>query len=81
VWSGRFGSIRGEQALDDLALMPLRRYAHTPLLERVFALRANVTAYDAVYLALAEMLSVPLLTRDAALVSVPGCRAVVEVLE
>lgn len=60
--------------------MPVRRFAHTPLLERIFELRDNVTAYDAAYLALAEELAVPLLTRDEALRGVPGCRAVVEVL-
>ena len=60
--------------------MPLRRYAHTPLLERIFELRDNATAYDAAYLALAEELDAPLLTRDDALRAVPDCSADVEVV-
>lgn len=71
---------RGGQLLDDLARLPLERYAHRPLLPRIWELRANVSAYDATYLALAEALDAPLLTRDRALGSVPGCRVDVEVL-
>ena len=63
------------EALTDLADLPLNRYPHLPLLARVWQLRHNVTAYDAVYLALAEALRAPLLTRDARLASAPGHRA------
>jgi predicted nucleic acid-binding protein len=49
-------------------------------LPRVFDLRDNVSANDALYLALAEMVGPPLLTADAALVGVPGCTASVELL-
>jgi predicted nucleic acid-binding protein len=47
---------RGVVALADLADMPLRRYAHDFLLPSVWALRHNLIAYDAVYVALAEAL-------------------------
>lgn len=80
VRGGQLAAARAKQALKDLADMPLRRYPHAPLLTRMFALRDNVTAYDAAYLAFAEELAVPLLTRDAALSAVPGCCAKVEVL-
>jgi predicted nucleic acid-binding protein len=67
-------------ALEDLAGLPIIRYPHTPLLARAFALRANATIYDALYLVLAEALAVPLLTRDTALAAIPGHGAQVEVV-
>lgn len=77
---GDLGADRGRVLLEDLERMPLERYGHRPLLRRMWELRENATAYDAAYLALAEALGAPLLTRDAALASVPGCRARVEVV-
>jgi predicted nucleic acid-binding protein len=59
---------------------PITRFPHTRLLPRALELRDNATAYDALYLALAETLHATLLTRDAALALVPGVRAKVEVL-
>ena len=47
---------------------------------RVRALRHNLTAYDAAYVALAEALAGPLLTRDVRLASTPGHTAVVEIV-
>ena len=73
-------SDRAEQAIADLAAFPIRRHGHTGLLDRVFALRANLTAYDAVYVALAEALGATLLTCDSALAGVPGLRAPVVVV-
>jgi len=70
---------RGQEALTDLADLPLTRYPHDVLLPRVWALRQNVTAYDAVYLALAEALRAPLVTCDARLASAPGHSAEVVV--
>ena len=67
-------------ALDDLAGLDVARYAHEPFLPRVWELRANVTVYDAVYLALAEALDAPLLTFDQRLAAAPGHAAGVEVL-
>jgi len=50
--------------LDDYADLPLVRYPMQPFQRRALALRDNFTAYDAFYLALAEALSMPLLTDD-----------------
>lgn len=44
--------------------LPLRRYSHTLLLQRILQLRHNFTPYDASYVALAEALELPLLTGD-----------------
>lgn len=71
---------RGEQALDDLRELPLSRYPHAMLLPRIWSLRDNATAYDATYLALAEVLDATLVTCDAALRSIPGHSAKVEVV-
>jgi predicted nucleic acid-binding protein len=79
--AGEIGSRRAEAALTDLAEMPIVRYPHTPLLERIWQLRANLTGYDTAYLALAEILGAPLLTCDAKLATAPGHRARVEVMD
>jgi len=75
---GELSPARGQEALDVLARFPIARYAHQPLLSRVWALRANLTAYDAAYVALAEGLGATLLTRDARLAKAPGHRAAIE---
>jgi predicted nucleic acid-binding protein len=61
---GEINEQRGAEALADLADFPIRRYPHDFLLTRVWNLRSNFTAYDAVYVALAEALGAQLLTRD-----------------
>jgi len=74
------GAQRGQEALDDLADLPLSRYPHDFLIPRVWELRATLTAYDAVYVALAEALDAPLLTCDGKIASASGHSADVEVV-
>lgn len=62
--NGEIDEQRGRAALADLADFPIRRYPHDFLLPRMWSLRSNFTAYDAVYVALAEALDARLLTRD-----------------
>jgi predicted nucleic acid-binding protein len=78
--AGAITAPRAEEAFEDLADLPLVRYPHLLLLPRVWALRQNATAYDAAYLVLAEAIGATLVTRDAALASIPGHTARVEVV-
>jgi predicted nucleic acid-binding protein len=71
---------RARVSLDLLAAFPMERYSHEPLVRRIWALRENMTAYDAAYVALAEGLRAPLLTCDAKLAAAPGIRAAVELI-
>ncbi|MCC7327175.1 MAG: type II toxin-antitoxin system VapC family toxin [Burkholderiales bacterium] len=71
---------RGAQALEDLGDFPIARYPHQPFRFRIREQRRNVTAYDAAYVALAEALAAPLLTRDAKLASSAGHQAPIELM-
>jgi predicted nucleic acid-binding protein len=78
--NGEIDAERGRAAIDDLAVFPLYRYPHDVLLWRVWELRNNLTAYDAVYVALAEALEAPLITRDRRLANTAGHRATIELV-
>lgn len=71
---------RAALAVGALERLALRRWSHGPLRGRVWALRANLTAYDAAYVALAERLGCPVLTRDTRLARATGHRARIEVV-
>jgi predicted nucleic acid-binding protein len=71
---------RALEALEDLRALDLTRYPHDPMLNRIWQLRKNVTAYDAAYLALSEILDATLVTFDAKLAGVPAHTARVELL-
>jgi predicted nucleic acid-binding protein len=71
---------RFRRAVDDLLALPITRFPVSPLMPRAFELRANVTAYDACYVALAEALECPLITADRRLANAPTIRCTTEVL-
>jgi predicted nucleic acid-binding protein len=77
---GELQATTARAALEDLADLPMRRAAHVGLLGRAWALRRNVSFYDALYVALAEVLDLPLVTLDGRLAGAPGVRAEIEVL-
>jgi predicted nucleic acid-binding protein len=71
---------RAEQALRNLVDLPFVRHEHVSLLNRVWELRDSATAYDAVYIALAEGLPARLITCDGKLGRAHGHRAQIELL-
>ena len=80
VLGGGITVARAQQALGHLANLQPLRYPHEFLLPRVWELRSNVTAYDAVYIALAEHLGAPLLTRDRRMATAAGHHAQIELV-
>ena len=77
---GRLGEHRAALARADLRALPIERVPHGVLSERIWELRPNMTAYDAAYVALAELLRATLVTVDSKLAGAPGLRCEVEVL-
>jgi len=74
----RIAARRAELMLSDYAGLRIIRHPMQPLQARVFELRDNFTAYDAMYVALAERLDLPLLTDDAKLAGAPGHHAEIQ---
>lgn len=80
VMSGRIATDVGWAALDAWRRLGLTRYTSHGLLERIWELRENLSAYDAGYVALAETLGCTLVTADARLSRAPGIRCSLTVL-
>lgn len=78
ILSGIVPEARGRQAFEAFCAMRIKRYVHAAFLERAWQLRANLTASDAMYVALAEALDAPLVTTDERLGRAPGHRARVQ---
>ena len=68
-------------ALANLRELDLQRHPHDQLLDRVWALRENLSAYDAIYIALAEVLDTKVLTCDGRMARAPGALRRIELLD
>lgn len=72
---------RGKEAVEELTEFPMERFQHAVLLSRIWQLRNNLTAYDAAYVALAEVLECALITCDAKLAATKGHHAAIELID
>ena len=80
VGAKRLDAAAGWTALDAFRRLGMTRYPVFSLLDRVWELRENLSAYDAPYVALAELLDCNLLTADARLSRAPGIRCPITVV-
>ena len=80
VLKGRIDQVTARRAIRRLAAMRVKLWPHQPLLGRAFALRNQMAAYDAIYVAMAEATGATLVTRDAKLARSTGHRARIEVV-
>lgn len=80
VLSGRIAARDGWAALDIWRRLGVTRYPTHALLERIWELRDNLSAYDAGYVALAESLACSLVTADARISRTPGVRCPITVV-
>jgi predicted nucleic acid-binding protein len=81
VRTGEVTPGRADEAIADLTDMDLHRHAHLDMLARAWKLRENISAYDAVYVVLAEAIEAPVVTCDGPLAKAPGHRARIEVID
>jgi predicted nucleic acid-binding protein len=77
--TGSTSQQRARQILQDLEDLPIERIAHSTVLPRVWELRDNYSAYDACYVAVAELFHTPLVTCDAKMAGGTGARCRFEV--
>lgn len=70
--AGEIDDVRAQEALADFLNLSIHRYPHQGLIARAWQLRSNFTAYDAMYVALAEALDATLITSDERLAQ--ACR-------
>lgn len=79
--AGSLSDARFLAAVKDLEAIGIDRYPALRLMRRAYELRANVTAYDAAYVALAEVLGCELTTADRRLAKAPGPTCTIRLLD
>ena len=69
---GDISRLEANSAQSDLLRLDIELFPFAPFGDRVWALRSNLSSYDAWYVALAEALGCPLVTLDRKLSRAPG---------
>ena len=80
VLRGRIEEPAATRAIGVWGRLGIRRVGISGLLDRIWQLRGNLSAYDATYVAVAETLEVPLVTADGRLAGAPGPRCTITVV-
>jgi predicted nucleic acid-binding protein len=80
VLGGKLGLARAQEAIDTLPSLVIDEVGVPMLLDRMWQLRGNVTAYDAAYVAAAELMACPLVTGDGRLAKASGVRCEIRLL-
>jgi predicted nucleic acid-binding protein len=81
VRGGKFDGAAAAELIPDLMVLPLDRWHMSPLLPRMWELRENLTAYDAAYVALAELTGAVLVTGDERITASPGTRCDIQIIK
>jgi predicted nucleic acid-binding protein len=81
VRGGKFDGAAAAELIPDLMVLPVDRWHMTPLLPRMWELRENLTAYDAAYVALAELTGAVLVTGDERITASPGARCDIQIIK
>jgi predicted nucleic acid-binding protein len=81
VHTDEVSSGRAAEAIEDLTELDLHRHVHFDLAGRAWKLRNNISAYDAMYVVLAEAIDATIVTCDGPLAKAPGHRAKIELID
>ena len=81
VRGGKFDGAAAAELIPDLMVLPVDRWHMSPLLPRMWELRENLTAYDAAYVALAELTGAVLVTGDERITASPGTRCDIQIVK
>ena len=77
---GKFSDAAAADLIADLIVLPVDRWHMSPLLARMWELRANLTPYDAAYVALAELTGTVLITGDQRITAAPGATCAIQIV-
>ncbi|MEW2384441.1 type II toxin-antitoxin system VapC family toxin [Micromonospora sp. NPDC047707] len=80
VLGNKLGLARAQEAIETLPSLVIDEVSTSMLLDRVWQLRGNLSAYDAAYVAVAELMTCPLVTGDGRLAKASGVRCEIQLI-